>query len=55
MKISEVRIGQKVRFENQKWLGIVQGICDKFDEVSVIFEGDGALEFIDAQFLRAVN
>jgi hypothetical protein len=52
MKIYEIKIGQKVKYQNQKWVGIVQNICNKFDEVVVIFEGDGATEFIDAQYLR---
>ena len=52
MKISEIKIGQKVRFGNQKWMGTVQDIYNKLNEVSVIFEGDGALELIDPQYLR---
>jgi heat shock protein HspQ len=52
MKITEMKIGQKVRFENQKWIGIVQDIRNKFNEVAVIFEGDGELEFIDAKYLH---
>ncbi len=52
MKISEIKIGQKVKYQNQKWIGIVQDIREKFNEVAVIFEGDGALEFIDAKYLR---
>lgn len=52
MKITDIKIGQEVRFENQKWTGIVQDICEKFNEIAVIFEGDGELEFIDAQYLR---
>ena len=52
MRISEIKIGQKVRFENQKWIGTVHDICEKFNEVAVIFEGDGALEFIEAEYLR---
>jgi hypothetical protein len=55
MRISDIKIGQKVRFENQKWIGIVQDICNKLNEVAVIFEGDGELEFIDACYLRAIN
>jgi len=54
MKISEIKIGQKVKYQNQKWVGIVQNICNKFNEAAVIFEGDGAIEFIDAQYLRTV-
>jgi hypothetical protein len=52
MKITEIKIGQKVKYTNQKWIGIVQEICNKFDEVAVIFEGDGELEFIDPKYLR---
>lgn len=52
MKISEIQIGQKVKYQNQKWAGIVQDICNKFNEVAVIFEGDGELEFIDAKYLH---
>lgn len=55
MKISEIKIEQKVKYENQKWVGIVQGIQNRFNEVAVIFEGDGALEFIDASYLRMAN
>lgn len=55
MKISEIKIGQKVKYQNQKWIGIVQDICNKFNEVSVIFEGDGTTEFIDSRYLSAVN
>jgi hypothetical protein len=55
MRISEIKIGQKVKYKNQKWIGIVQGIRDRFNEVAVIFEGDGALEFIDVKYLKAVN
>lgn len=55
MRISDIKIGQKVRFENQKWIGIVQDVCSRFNEVAVIFEGDGATEFIDTKYLRAVN
>jgi hypothetical protein len=54
MKINEIKIGQKVKYQNQKWVSIVQNICNKFNEVAVIFEGDGAIEFIDAQYLRTV-
>lgn len=52
MRISDIKIGQKVKYENQKWIGTVQNIRDRFNEVAVIFEGDGALEFIDAEYLR---
>lgn len=55
MRINEIKIGQKVKYQNQKWIGIVQDICDKINEVAVIFEGDGAVEFIDARYLRGVN
>ncbi|WP_440946939.1 hypothetical protein ACSAZL_01185 [Methanosarcina sp. T3] len=47
MKITEIKIGPKVKYQNHKWIGTVQDIKEKFDEVVVIFEGDGALEFID--------
>jgi hypothetical protein len=53
MRIGEIKVGQKVKYENQKWIGIVKDIRDRFNEVAVIFEGDGALEFIDAEYLRA--
>ena len=52
MQIGEIKVGQKVKFENQKWIGTVQGIRDRFNEVAVVFEGDGSLEFIDAEYLR---
>jgi hypothetical protein len=52
MKISEIKIGQKVKYQNQRWVGIVQDICSKFNEVVVIFEGDGELEYIDAKYFR---
>lgn len=52
MKISEIKIGQKVKYQNQKWIGIVQEIREKFNEIAVIFEGDGELEFIDPKYLR---
>lgn len=55
MRISEIKIGQKVKYKNQKWVGIVQEIRNIFNEVAVIFEGDGALELIDARYLKAVN
>lgn len=54
MKITDIKIGQKVKYQNQKWTGIVQDICNKFNEVAVIFEGDGELEFIDAKYLKVV-
>lgn len=52
MKITEIKIRQKVKYQNQKWIGIVQDICNKFNEVVVIFEGDGEIEFIDPKYLR---
>jgi hypothetical protein len=52
MRITDIKIGQKVKFENQKWIGIVQDIRDRFNEVAVIFEGDGTLELINAEYLR---
>lgn len=52
MQIGEIKIGQKVKYENQKWIGTVQDIHDRFNEVAVVFEGDGSLEFIDAEYLR---
>jgi len=55
MRISEIKIGQKVKYKNQKWIGIVQEIRNRFNEVAVIFEGDGALELIDARYLRRAN
>lgn len=55
MKINEIKIGQKVKYQNQKWVGVVKNICNKFNEVAVIFEGDGAIEFIDAQYLQTAN
>jgi hypothetical protein len=53
MRIHDIKIGQKVRFENQKWIGIVQDICNKFNEVTVVFEGDGELELVDAKYIRS--
>lgn len=55
MRITDIKIGQKVKYRNQKWLGVVQDIREKFNEIAVIFEGDGELEFIDAKYLRAAN
>ncbi len=52
MKITDIKIGQKVKYQNQKWIGIVQEIRNKFNEVAVIFEGDGELEFIDPKYLH---
>lgn len=54
MRISDIKIGQKVKYQNQKWIGIVQEIREKFNEIAVIFEGDGELEFVDARYLKAV-
>lgn len=52
MQIGEIKIGQKVKYDHQKWIGIVQEIRNGFNEVAVIFEGDGAIELIDAEYLR---
>jgi len=51
MQISKIKIGQKVRYQNQKWIGTVHDINTRYNEVTVTFEGDGALEFIDAGYL----
>jgi len=53
MRISEIKIGQKVKYQNQKWIGIVEEIREKLNEIVVVFEGDGGLEFIDPKYLRA--
>ena len=50
MRIEDLKIGMAVRYENQKWKGTVVGIGR--EEIKVIFEGDGALEYIDPMFLR---
>jgi hypothetical protein len=50
MRIEDLKIGMAVRYENQKWKGTVVGIGR--EEIEVIFEGDGALEYIDPMFLR---
>ena len=55
MGIPDIKIGQKVKYQNKKWIGIVQDICSKFNKVTVIFEGDGETEFIDARYLKAAN
>jgi hypothetical protein len=50
MNTQSFKIGMAVRYENQKWKGTVVGIGR--EEIEVIFEGDGALEYIDPMFLR---
>jgi hypothetical protein len=50
MNTQSFKIGMAVRYENQKWKGTVVGIRE--EEIEVIFEGDGALEFIDPMYLR---
>ena len=47
---SEIKFGMKVRFENQKWKGVVLGIRE--EEVQVHFEGKDSNEFVDPMFLR---
>lgn len=41
-----------LRYEDQKWKGTVKGINNEFNMTYVIFEGDRALEEIDAGYLR---
>jgi hypothetical protein len=50
MNTQNFKIGMAVRYENQKWKGIIVGIGR--EEIEVIFEGDGELEHIDPMFLR---
>jgi hypothetical protein len=50
MNTENFKIGMAVRYENQKWKGIVVDI--EREEIEVIFEGDGEIEHIDPMFLR---
>ncbi|MDD2340507.1 MAG: hypothetical protein PHG79_09725 [Methanosarcina sp.] len=50
MRIKDLAIGMAVRYKNQKWKGTVIGIGK--EEIRVVFEGDGATEYIDPMFLR---
>ena len=52
MRIEDLKIGMAVRYENQKWKGIVTGIRASYNEAVVVFEGDGADEFIKIGYLR---
>ena len=50
MNTPEFKIGMAVRYENQKWKGIVLGIGE--EDIQVHFEGEESNEFIDPMFLR---
>lgn len=52
MRIEDLKIGMAVRYENQKWKGTVTGIRASYNEAVVVFEGDGADEFIEIGYLR---
>lgn len=52
MELKDIKTGMNVRYENQKWKGTVKGVNEAFNMAYVVFEGDGALEEIDAGYLR---
>lgn len=52
MQLKEINIGDSVRYENQRWKGIVTGFRASENSAIVSFEGDGADELIDVGFLR---
>jgi hypothetical protein len=52
MELKDLKIGMPVRYENQKWKGIVKDIRAATNEAVVVFEGDGMDELIHIGYLR---
>lgn len=55
MQTNEIHNGMRVKYGNQKYIGVITGTAHLPDEVQVQFEGEKNPEYVAPEYLRPVE